>query len=84
MEGQAERFVHLFTALAAVEQVRLNVIKNGEEHTARLVGRNITIGAGNALSDGGYDLDQGTILGEMERRTHRWQRWRERLSREER
>ena len=43
--------MHLFTTLAAVKQVCLDVIKDGEEHAARLMGRDVAISAGDALRD---------------------------------
>ena len=54
MESQTKRLVDLLAALAAVEQVRLNVLEDGEEHAAGLVGRHAAIGASDALGDGGY------------------------------
>ena len=54
MECETERLVYLLAALAAVEQVRLDVLEDGEEYTAGLVGRHAAIGASDALGDGGY------------------------------
>lgn len=52
VEGEAEGLVRLFATLAAIEQVRLDVLEDGEEYAARLVGRDVTVGAGNALGNG--------------------------------
>ena len=43
--------MYLFAALAAIEEVGLDVVKNGEEHTAGFVGRDVAICAGNTLGD---------------------------------
>ena len=51
VESETERLVHLFSALASVEQVCLDVIKDGEEHAARLMGSDVAISAGDALRD---------------------------------
>ena len=51
VEGETERFVSLLTALAAVEEVRLDVLEDGEEHAASLVGRHAAIGASDALGE---------------------------------
>ena len=53
MERQAKGFMHVLAAFAVVEQVCLEIIEDREEDTARLVGRDIAIGARNALRDGG-------------------------------
>lgn len=53
VESQTKRLVRLLATLAAIEQVRLDVLEDGEEHTARFVSRDVAVGAGNALGDGG-------------------------------
>ena len=52
VEGQAESLVGVVTALV-VEQVRLDVLKDGEKYTARLIGGDTAARAGYALGDRG-------------------------------
>ena len=49
VEGQTERLVYLFAALAAIEEVGLYVVKNGEEHTAGFIGGDVSIWASDAF-----------------------------------
>ena len=54
VESEAERFVHVFTTLAAVEQILLDVVTDSEQCAASGVGSSIhPIRAGNAPCDGG-------------------------------
>ena len=43
--------MHILAAFAVVEQVCLEIIEDREEDAARLVGRDVTVGTGNALGD---------------------------------
>ena len=53
VEGQAKGLVRIFTTLAAVEQVRLNVFTDGEQVAARSVGRRVhAVGASDPSSEG--------------------------------
>lgn len=52
VEGETEGLVDLLTALPAVEEVRLDVLKDGEEHAARRMSGDVAVGAGDALGDG--------------------------------
>lgn len=61
VEGQTERLVDLLTALSAVEEVRLDVLKNREEHAARRMGGDVAVGAGDALGDGRCTGHESTI-----------------------
>lgn len=44
----------LLSALATIEQMCLDVLKNRKEHTARFIGRDVPVGAGNTLGDSSY------------------------------
>ena len=51
MEGQAKGLMDVFAALAAVEQILLNVVADGEERATRRVGRGVdTVGTRNPAS----------------------------------
>ena len=52
VEGQTKGLVDLLTALAAVEEVLLNVVANSEQRTARGVRRRVhAIGASDPTGD---------------------------------
>ena len=52
MEGQTKGLVDLLTALAAVEEVLLNVVANSEQRTARGVRRRVhAIGASHPTGE---------------------------------
>ena len=47
----------VFVALAAVEEILLNVIANSEQGAAGCVGGSVyAVGTGNTLGDGGYSV----------------------------
>ena len=50
MECQSKSLVRVVATLV-LEEIGLDILENGEEDTARLVGRDVTVGAGNALGD---------------------------------
>ena len=53
VESKTQCTVRLIAALLAVEQVGLDVLKNGEQSAAGRVGRSVlAVGAGNTASDG--------------------------------
>ena len=53
VEGQAKGLVRIFTALAAVEQVRLDVVANGEKGAARRIrGSILSVGTRDTTGDG--------------------------------
>ena len=55
VEGQTKGLVDLLTALAAVEQVLLDVVANGEESAAGRVGRGVhAVGASDPAGEGAY------------------------------
>ena len=51
MEGQTKGFVNLLTALAAVEEVGLQVLNDREERTARRIGRNAAVSASDPADE---------------------------------
>ena len=52
MEGQTKGFVDLLTTLAAVEEIRLNILDDREKYAAGRVGRDAAVGAGNPADEG--------------------------------
>ena len=54
VEGETEGLVHLLTALAAVEEVLLDVVADGEERAAGGVRRNVAVSAGHLAGDSTY------------------------------
>ena len=62
VEGQTKGLVHILTTSSAVEEVRLEVVEAREEDAARLVGRDIAVGARNALRDGGCQWQISTTM----------------------
>ena len=51
VECQPESFVRVVTTLV-LEEIGLDILENGEEHTARLIRRHAAARAGNAFGDG--------------------------------
>ena len=62
VEGQTEGLVHILTASSAIKEIRLEVVEDREEDAARLVGRDIAVGARNALRDGGCQWQVSTTM----------------------
>ena len=65
VEGQTEGLVHILTASSAIKEIRLEVVEDREEDAARLVGRDIAVGARNALRDGGCQWQVSTTICKM-------------------
>ncbi len=59
VEGQTKGFVDLLTTLAAVEEVRLEILDHREERAARRVGRDAAVSASNPAYEGTYAMEAG-------------------------
>ena len=54
---QTERFVDVFTTLAVVEEILLDIITDGEQRTASCVGDSVhSIGASDTFNNGRYEM----------------------------
>ena len=58
--------MHLLAALSAIEQVGLNVLKDREQHAARLVSSAVAVGASDTLGEGGYTQTIRTLYPESQ------------------
>ena len=52
VERETQRFVSVFAALAAIEQVLLQILQDREENTTSRVASDVTVGAGNTTCHG--------------------------------
>ena len=69
VEGQAQRLVDVLSALAAVEQVLLDVVADGEESAASCIRRGVdTVGTSDTAGQSTYNNDPVSVVWVKERR----------------